>query len=137
MAACGCDLAARSGRSSVKQLRLFTPDSTEPLVSVEPRIVDSEAPKDAAWVESGSSDAVPPSPSVPPVLFVRHPRARRYLIRVRTDGSVRVTIPRRGSKREAVDFYERQQEWIARQRERVARARREIPVDIPQDVQRA
>jgi len=77
-----------------------------------------------------------PADRSPSVMFVRHPRARRYLIRVRTDGSVRVTIPRRGSKRAAIDFYERQHEWIARQQERVARARQAIPVDIPEEQQR-
>ena len=41
-------------------------------------------------------------------LFVRHPRARRYVIRVAADGAVRVTIPRGGSKREAAAFAERE-----------------------------
>jgi predicted metal-dependent hydrolase len=48
--------------------------------------------------------------------FVRHPRARRYVVCVRPDGSVRVTIPRGGSKREAREFAEDQREWIERQR---------------------
>ena len=47
--------------------------------------------------------------------FVRHPRARRYLIRVRLDGTVRVTIPRWGSKREAKAFADRERAWIDRQ----------------------
>jgi predicted metal-dependent hydrolase len=47
--------------------------------------------------------------------FVRHPRARRYVVRVRSDGSVRVTIPRWGSKREAVAFAEQQRGWIEKQ----------------------
>src|SRR6476619_1779720 len=85
------------------------------------------------------SPALPVHPVLPapPVLFVRHPRARRYLIRVRTDGSVRVTIPRRGSKREAAAFYERQREWIARQQKRVASVRQTLPVDLPAEEQRA
>jgi predicted metal-dependent hydrolase len=53
--------------------------------------------------------------------FVRHPRARRYVIRVRSDGTVRITIPRGGSKREGEDFARRQARWIEKQRERVAR----------------
>jgi predicted metal-dependent hydrolase len=59
------------------------------------------------------------------MLFVRHPRARRYVLRVRPDGSVRVTIPRGGSRREAERFAGRQQAWIARQLRRmtIARAR--------------
>jgi len=47
--------------------------------------------------------------------FVRHPRARRYLIRVRPDGSVRVTVPRWGSRRHAELFAEQQRHWIERQ----------------------
>jgi predicted metal-dependent hydrolase len=52
-------------------------------------------------------------------LFVRHPRARRYVVRVRDDGSVRVTIPRWGSKRAAVTFATEQRAWIAKQLVRV------------------
>jgi predicted metal-dependent hydrolase len=50
--------------------------------------------------------------------FVRHPRARRYVIRVRRDGTVRVTIPRWGSKKEAAAFAAREQTWIDRQLQR-------------------
>jgi predicted metal-dependent hydrolase len=49
------------------------------------------------------------------VFFVRHRRARRYLVRVEPTGSVRVTIPRGGSRREAEAFVTRQGAWIARQ----------------------
>jgi hypothetical protein len=58
-------------------------------------------------------------------ILVRHPRARRYVVRVRADGSVRVTIPRGGSKRGAIAFAAKQREWIIRQRERVAEERRQ------------
>jgi predicted metal-dependent hydrolase len=54
--------------------------------------------------------------------FVRHPRAKRYVIRVRTDGTVRVTIPRWGSRREALAFVEAQRAWILDQQTRAARA---------------
>lgn len=67
-------------------------------------------------------DVVRPAPTgiqAPPE-FVRHPRARRYIVRVRPDGSVRVSIPRWGSKREALAFAEQQQAWIAKQRARIA-----------------
>ena len=50
--------------------------------------------------------------------FIRHPRARRYVIRVRPDGSVRVTLPRWGSRRHAELFAEQQRSWIERQRAR-------------------
>ena len=48
--------------------------------------------------------------------FIRHPRARRYVIRVRQDGSVRVTVPRWGSRRHAELFAAEQRPWIERQR---------------------
>jgi predicted metal-dependent hydrolase len=54
------------------------------------------------------------------LLFVRHPKARRYIIRVVADGTVRVTVPRWGSKREAARFAAREQKWIERERRRVA-----------------
>jgi predicted metal-dependent hydrolase len=83
-------------------------------------------------------------PSLPETYFVRHRRARRYLLRVDADGRVRVTIPRGGSQREATAFAERQRAWIERQRTRlapstisaedrrtaIARARLELPVRL-------
>ena len=57
--------------------------------------------------------------------FIRHPRARRYVIRVRPDGSVRVTLPRWGSRRQAELFAAQQQRWIERQQARL-RERRSI-----------
>jgi predicted metal-dependent hydrolase len=71
----------------------------------------------------------PPEPtqSLEPMYFVRHPRARRYVLRVEGDGRLRVTIPRGGSRREAETFVERNVGWIVRQRARLPVARR--PVD--------
>ena len=54
-----------------------------------------------------------------PITFVRRRRARRYVLRVDGEGGVLVTIPRGGSRREAVDFVERHRTWIDRQRQRV------------------
>ena len=62
--------------------------------------------------------ALPAPPARAPV-FLRHPRAKRYLLRVTSDGTVRVTIPRGGSKREAAAFAEREHAWIEQQRRRV------------------
>jgi predicted metal-dependent hydrolase len=53
-----------------------------------------------------------------PVVFIRHPRARRYILRVLPDGTVRVTVPRRGVKRDAQAFVAANQAWIAEQRAR-------------------
>jgi predicted metal-dependent hydrolase len=68
---------------------------------------------------------LPAAPAESPglqVYFVRHRRARRYLLRVEPDGRVRVTIPRGGSKREADAFALRHVDWIARQRARLPAA---------------
>lgn len=50
-------------------------------------------------------------------------RARRYILRVRPDGTLRVTIPRGGSRAEALRFVGRQTDWIAKERARVRRDR--------------
>jgi predicted metal-dependent hydrolase len=57
--------------------------------------------------------------------YIRHPRARRYIVRVRSDGTVRVTIPRWGSKRDAVAFADQQRGWIERQLARLQAERAE------------
>src|SRR5262245_61801390 len=53
--------------------------------------------------------------SLTDVVFTRHPRARRYVLRVGADGVVCVTMPRWGSKREAAAFAEREHAWIQKQ----------------------
>jgi hypothetical protein len=50
-----------------------------------------------------------------PIRFVRHIKARRYILRVQPDGMVRVTMPRGGSQREAHAFAQRNTDWIAKQ----------------------
>ncbi len=50
------------------------------------------------------------------IVFVRHRRARRYILRVLHDGTVRVTLPPWGSSREARVFAEANSAWIARQK---------------------
>jgi len=52
------------------------------------------------------------------LVFTRHPKARRYVLRVGDDGIVRVTVPRWGSKKEAAAFAERERAWIEKQRRR-------------------
>jgi predicted metal-dependent hydrolase len=56
--------------------------------------------------------------SPPVIVFVRHRRARRYIMRVLPDGALRVTLPRWGSKREALAFVEGNAAWVADQRAR-------------------
>jgi predicted metal-dependent hydrolase len=49
-------------------------------------------------------------------VFIRHRRARRYILRVQRDGRLRVTLPRRGTLAEARAFVAANRPWIARQR---------------------
>jgi predicted metal-dependent hydrolase len=75
--------------------------------------------------------------SLSDIVFTRHPRARRYLIRVNAEGIVRVTIPRWGSKREAAAFVERERAWIEQQRRRADRERAQPkPPSMPPEVER-
>jgi predicted metal-dependent hydrolase len=60
--------------------------------------------------------------------FVRHRRARRYILRVLDDGTLRVTLPRWGSRREALRFVEASRCWIEDQL-----ARRRVGPDRPLD----
>ena len=54
-----------------------------------------------------------------PLLLVRHPRARRYLLRLRPDGTARVTIPRGGNLSGARAFVERSRGWLEEQFQRL------------------
>jgi predicted metal-dependent hydrolase len=58
-----------------------------------------------------------------PVAIVRHRRARRYVLRVVDDGSLRLTVPRDASIAGGVRFAERQIDWIVRERGRLDRRR--------------
>ena len=53
-----------------------------------------------------------------PLLFIRNLQARRYILRLKADGSARVTIPRGGSKDAARDFARRNIQWVERQRQK-------------------
>jgi predicted metal-dependent hydrolase len=79
----------------------------------------------------GATDAAVSPQSSPEYYFVRHRRARRYLLRVDPDGRVRVTIPRGGSRREAAAFAQRNRAWVERQLTRVR------PPAFTPDAQRA
>ena len=58
-------------------------------------------------------------PQTLPLLLVRNPRARRYLLRLQPDGTARVTIPRGGSPAVARQFVERHVTWLERQWQRL------------------
>lgn len=55
--------------------------------------------------------------------LLRHPRARRLRLRVERDGALVVTAPKRLRQGEIDRFVQAQEGWIARVRERLARAR--------------
>jgi len=81
-----------------------------------------DAPPDPPAPPDGRARVSPMAPRL-----VRHPRARQYVLRVLSDGTPRVTIPRWGSKREALAFLEAQRDWVARQRARQAERARIAP----------
>jgi predicted metal-dependent hydrolase len=56
-----------------------------------------------------------------PLLLAKHPRARRYVLRLCPDGTARVTVPRGGSAQHALDFARRQTAWLEKQLFRQAR----------------
>lgn len=80
----------------------------------------------AAPVADAADPAVEGAPTQgadPPVefYFVRHHRARRYVLRIDGEGRARVTIPRGGSERAATAFGLLHVEWIAAQRSKMRR----------------
>jgi len=81
------------------------------------------------WRECGEAlpdVGQPPVPPAPPhaLAFVRNGRARRYILRVLPDASVRITIPRYGSRREAEAFLRSRTRWIEDRRTEMAVRRR-------------
>jgi predicted metal-dependent hydrolase len=62
------------------------------------------------WLEVGGKRV--------PLRVIRHPRARRYVLRLRPDGSARVTMPRGGSVLEARRFVDRNLAWLEEQLKR-------------------
>src|SRR5208283_2001343 len=62
-----------------------------------------------------------------PLLVVRNPRARRYLLRVQPDGAARLTIPRGGSRSAAQSFVDQNRAWLEHQIE-ILHARPRLPL---------
>jgi hypothetical protein len=115
----------RSGR----QFRLPFEDVFEaPSQPGPPRSVQPP-PAEPPHAITGAIPPDPPAPEAPPLLvlrYVRNPRARRYILRVRPDGIVRVTIPRGGSKSGAAMFLQRHRGWVDGQLEKLRGANRAI-----------
>ena len=61
-----------------------------------------------------------------PLQMVRHPRARRYVMRLHANGTVRVTVPRAGTISAAMAFASRNLAWLEKQLQRLA-ARPQAP----------
>jgi predicted metal-dependent hydrolase len=72
----------------------------------------------------------PPSP-VDEVVLRRSEKASRYRLSVGRDGIAVLTIPLRGSERQARQFLESQRDWLERARERLARLPRSAEVWTP------
>jgi len=64
---------------------------------------------------------LPPPPTAAELVFVRSHRARHYRITLKRDGVAVVTIPARGSEREARRFAAEHADWLARARKRQER----------------
>lgn len=112
----------RLNRDTTRQFRLpFDAPAAEPSATAVVPLLPSSRLVEVPPVHP---PAVEPDSPLPParLLFVRHRRARRYILRVRPDGIVRVTIPRGGTKGGAAAFAERQRAWIADQLAKVRRA---------------
>jgi predicted metal-dependent hydrolase len=50
-----------------------------------------------------------------PIVYVRHRRAKHYILRLRDDGAVRLTVPWYGSRKEALKFANTRLDWITEQ----------------------
>ena len=87
---------------------------------------DSRVPEASRGFRLQAEETEPPAFTIH---FVRMRRARRCVMRVRPDGDLRVTIPRGGSKVEALRFAERHMAWAERQRVRMRETRRPAAVD--------
>lgn len=63
------------------------------------------------------------------VRYVRHPRARRYRLLFRRDGTARCTVPRRGTLAEARRFVASQESWLT-ERRRVHQAQPAVSAEL-------
>src|SRR5262245_36147249 len=77
---------------------------------------------------SGSPEFLSLSSAIIPLHITRNPRARRYLLRLKSDRSAHLTIPRGGSMVEARSFLERNLEWLEKTAQRLS-ARPQLPTE--------
>jgi hypothetical protein len=110
---------------SERQFRLPFEEVAGALPPQSPAVDPPRAPTAAPPPVTGSIPPDPPDPQPPPHIvlrYVRNPRARRYIVRVRPDGIVRVTIPRGGSEAAAASFVHRHRAWVDDQLDKLRRA---------------
>lgn len=86
------------------------------------------------WLRRDSRDSAGGAPEVVlgerrlPIVIVRHPRARRMVLRLAPEGdAVRVTLPRWGRTAEAIAFARSRAQWLAGQLEALPRAAPLVP----------
>lgn len=70
-------------------------------------------------------------PRLGEVTLAQSPRARRVSIRVRATGAVRLAYPFGVSRRRALAFLDEKADWIFATRERLARRRAALPLQLP------
>ena len=75
---------------------------------------------DAKAKMNPATDALQVGSRAVPLLMAHNPRAKCYLLRLRPDGTVRVTIPRRGTISAAREFAVRSTSWLEQQFQRLA-----------------
>ena len=106
-------------------------DTNQPALPFDAALTEHAAP----GTQQGTRHPAPGTQH--PVVIVRHPKARRYLLRVGDDGTVRVTVPRWGSKRDAEAFAVQQRAWIEQQWRRAEQERmRPRPAPVGPEVER-
>lgn len=71
------------------------------------RLISSAAGQREEWLSVGGRKIR--------LRLISNPKARRYILRLQTDGTARVTIPRRGSVQEAARFAARNVKWLEKQ----------------------
>ncbi len=100
--------------------------------SSRPDVASSSAPARPHSAPSNHPMSVVSSgPRPPEVVFERSLRATNYRLTLRRDGVALVTIPVRGSEREARRFLEAQQDWLERARQRQQRRPKPAEIWVP------
>lgn len=86
------------------------------------------------WLRRDSHSSVEGAPEVAlgerrlPIVIVRHPRAKRMVLRLAPEGdAVRVTLPRWGRTAEALEFARSRSEWLTRQLDSLPRHTPPVP----------